>query len=127
MISCKMNSNRAYIRGYCSRVNDFFILFSLSSIKLLLFPNHYNNPACQNQLKINPNTSTQTNQHRDTLAQKKKNTEIHKHTHIQTNLNGQTTKRDRCLSERSVLDWNDRSSWVWVLPDRSLIKAREIH
>ena len=33
-----------------------------------------------------------------------------------------------------MLDWNDRSSWVsldrsswvWVLPDRSLIKAREI-
>ena len=81
--------------------NHFFILFSLSSIKLLLFPNHYNNPARQNQLKINqthllkinqnqpsfnwkltqnqqkinPNTSTQTNLHRDTLAKKKKNTE----------------------------------------------------
>ena len=83
-------------------------------------------------MKINPNTSTQKNQHRDTLTKKKKNkkkqnTEMHKHTHTQTNPNGQTTKRDRCLSERSVLDWNDRSSWVWVLPDRSLIKAREIH
>ena len=29
----------------------------------------------QNQQKINPNTSTQTNLHRDTLAKKKKNTE----------------------------------------------------
>ena len=55
MISCKMNSNCAYIHGYYSRVNDFFILFSLSSIKLLLFPNHYNNLARQNQLKINQN------------------------------------------------------------------------
>ena len=68
---------------------------------------------------------------------------MHKHTHTQTNPNGQTTKRDRCLSERSVLDWNDwrswvlldrrswvsldRSSWVWVLPNRSLIEAMEIH
>ena len=42
---------------------------------------------------------------------------------------------DQCLSERSVLDWNDRSSWVsldrsswvWVLPDRCLwIGAVEI-
>ena len=79
------------------RVNHFFILFSLSSIKLLLFPNHYNNLVRQNQLKINqthllkinqnqpsinwkltqnqqkinPNTSTQTNLHRDTLVKKK--------------------------------------------------------
>ena len=65
----------------------------------------------QNQQKINPNTSTQTNLHRDTLAKKKKK-----------------TQRDRSLSEQSVLDWNDRSSWVsldrsswvWVLPDRCL-------
>ena len=118
------------------RVNHFLILFSLSSIKLLLFPNHYNNPARQNQLKINqthllkinqnqpsinwkltqnqqkinPNTSTQTNLHRDTLAKRKKK-----------------TQRDRSLWERSVLDWNDRSLWVWVLPDRCLwIGAVEI-
>ena len=63
----------------------------------------------QNQQKINPNTSTQTNLHRDTLAKKKK------------------TQRDRSLWERSVLDWNDRSSWVWVSPDRCLwIGAVEI-
>ena len=31
----QMNSNRVNIHGYCSHVNDFFILFSLS-IKLLL-------------------------------------------------------------------------------------------
>ena len=55
---------------------------------------------------MHTNTFTQTNQHRDTLApKKKKNTEIHKHTYTQTNLNGQTTKRqidayrnDRCLT-----------------------------
>ena len=25
-----------------------------------------------------------------------------------------------------MLDWNDRSPWVWVLPDQSLIEAREL-
>ena len=25
-----------------------------------------------------------------------------------------------------MLKWNDRSSWVWVLPDRILIRAKEI-
>ena len=127
------------------RVNHFFILFSLSSIKLLLFLNHYNNPARQNQLKINqthllkinqnqpsinrkltqnqqkinPNTSTQTNLHRDTLAKKKK-----KYREIGAYGNNQCLTRmigacgygscltDACGSElwRSVLAW----SKLWI-------------
>ena len=42
-IALHMNSNRAYMHGYCSCANDFFIYFSLSSIKLLLFLYIYNN------------------------------------------------------------------------------------
>ena len=146
----QMNNNRVNIHGYCSCVNDFFILFSLS-IKLLLSTITTTQRARittlaqsinQNQLKINPKSTknfpkinwklTQTHSHRQIntkihLLKKKKNIEIHKHTHTQTNPNGQTTKRDRCLSECSVLDWNDRSSWVsldwsswvWVLLDQS--------
>ena len=51
----QMNSNRAYIHGYCSCANDFLKFFSLSSVKLLLFLNIYNNPACQNKKKEEEN------------------------------------------------------------------------
>ena len=40
-------------------VNDFLILYSLSSIKLLLFPNIYNNPVRQNNhLTAKPSITT---------------------------------------------------------------------
>ena len=131
-----MNSNRVYIHGYCSPCKTFiYFIFSLL-YQTTTLPQPLQQPARQNQLKmnqthllkinqnqpsinrkltqnqqkINPNTSTQTNLHRDTLAKKKKK-----------------TQRDRSLWERSVLDWNDRSLWVWVLPDRCLwIGAVEI-
>ena len=69
-----MNSNHAYIHGYCSCVNDFFIpFFSLLSIKLLLFPNIYNNPTCQNKKEEENNHPTTkpnaTTKHRN-IAQK---------------------------------------------------------
>ena len=55
-MTLQMNSNRTYMHGYCSCVNDFFLFFfSLSSIKLLLFPNVYNNPARQNKKKEEEN------------------------------------------------------------------------
>ena len=54
-----MNSNRAYIHGYCSCVNDFFILF-FSLVKLLLFPNIYNNPTRQNKKKEEENNHPTT-------------------------------------------------------------------
>ena len=51
-----MNNNCAYIHVYCSCVNDFFILFfPLSSIKLLLCPDIYNNPVRQNKKKEEEN------------------------------------------------------------------------
>ena len=63
-----MNSNHAYIHGYCSCVNDFFILFfSLSSIKILLFPNIYNNPMRQNKKKMEEENNHQTQRHHQTL------------------------------------------------------------
>ena len=43
-------------------VNDYFILFFLFSIKLLLFPNHYNNPVRQNNHPTTkPNATTKHN------------------------------------------------------------------
>ena len=55
------------------RVNDFFILFYLSSIKLLLFPNHYNNLARQNN---HPTTKpSATTKHRN-LAQSINQTQL---------------------------------------------------
>ena len=67
-----MNNNCAYIHGYCLCVFLFF--FSLSSIKLLLFPNIYNNLACQNKKKEEENNHSTTKpstttKHRN-LAQK---------------------------------------------------------
>ena len=50
----------------------------------------------------NPNTSTQTNEHRDTLAQKKKKkTQRDTQTHPHTNKPKRTNNKeaDRCLSE----------------------------
>ena len=44
----QMNSNRAYVHGYCLCANDFF---SLSSIKLLLFLYVYNNQQLPQRLQ----------------------------------------------------------------------------
>ena len=96
-----VNSNREYIHGYCSPCKPFFyfifsLLYQTTSLpqplqqlvrqnQLKINQTHllkinqnqpsFNWKLTQNQQKINPNTSTQTNLHRDTLAKKKKNTE----------------------------------------------------
>ena len=52
-----MNSNHAYMRGYYSCANDFFLFFfSLSPIKLLLFLYVYNNQQLPQHLQ-QPNTA----------------------------------------------------------------------
>ena len=76
-MSCKMNSNCAYIHGYCSLCKQFFnIIFShyfLYPVKRLLFPNHYNNPARQNN---HPTTKpSATTKHRN-LAQSINQTQL---------------------------------------------------
>ena len=96
-----MNSNRVYIHGYCSPCKPFFYFIFSLLYQTTTLPQPLQRPARQNQLKINqthllkinqnqpsinwkltqnqqkinPNTSTQTNLHRDTLAKKKKNTQ----------------------------------------------------
>ena len=81
-------------------------------------------------LQMHTNTPTHKHIHTDKSIQryaclkknnnkKKKKKQIDTQTHPHINKPKQTNNKetDRCLSERSVLDWNDRSSWV--LPDQS--------
>ena len=55
-----MNNNRVYMHGYCSPCKWLFYSFKLSSIKLLPFPNIYNNPARQNKKKEEENNHLTT-------------------------------------------------------------------
>ena len=67
-----MNSNRAYIHGYCSPCKQFFNII-LSSVKPLPFPNHRDNPARQNN---HPTTKLRaTTKHRN-LAQSINQTQL---------------------------------------------------
>ena len=102
---------RPFIILFISRSLPFFSLFSVlnklnklsnfSSPHLLLFPQVHTNTNTPTHKHIHTKKSTQ----RYTCSKKKK-IEIHKQT--------QTHKQQR---DRSVLDWNDWSSWV--LLDRS--------
>ena len=128
-------SNRVNIHGYCSSSIYYFInctfapfFFSLffvlnklsnfSSPHLLLFP------------QMHTNTPTHKHIHTEIHLLKKKKKK-HRYTNTPTHKQTHTDKQQR---DRSVLDWNDqsswvlldRSSWVWVLPNQSLIGAGEI-
>ena len=145
-----MNSNRVYIHGYCSPCKPFFyfifsLLYQTTSLpqplqqlvrqnQLKINQTHLlkinqNQPSInwkltQNQQKINPNTSTQTNLHRDKLAikKKKKHREIGAYRNNQC-LTGMIGARGygscligACGSElsRSVLAWSELWIDAWL-------------
>ena len=103
-------SNRVNIHGYCSSSIYYFINCTFAPFFFSLF-------SVLNKL------SNFSSPHLLLFPQMHTNTPTHKQTH--------TDKQQR---DRSVLDWNnqsswvllDRSSWVWVLPTQSLIGAGEI-
>ena len=124
-------SNCVNIHGYCSS-SIYYLLISRSLHFFSLFSrlnklSNFSSPHLLLFSQMHTNTSTQTNQHKDTLAKNKikkhGDTQIHPHTNKPKRKNNKET--NRCLSEWLMLDWNDRSSWVfldrssWVSPDRS--------
>ena len=126
---CKNVYNCVNIHDYCSSFIYYFTNFSFAPfffLSSLGSTNSITSPLLVfffflrcTQTHPHTNTSTQTNQYRDTLALKKKKKQRDTQTHPHINKPKRTNNKetDWCLSERSVLDWNDQSSWV--LPDQS--------
>ena len=131
MMSCKMNSNREYIHGYCSPCKRFFnSFFSLSSIKLQQTsagkkpapPPNYNKPNHQTQhhhqtsqpstKKIPKSTETPNIPNRYNLAQR------------------QPHRPTENPSEKPIWKIQQKPTWKtqrktrWICPDLPLICRR---
>ena len=115
-------NNRVNIHGYYSSSIYYFINFLFASFFFSLSSPCSTNSVTSpllifffflrcSQTHPHTNTSTQINQHKDT--------QTHPHTNKPTRTNQQRDKSVliRTIGAWSVLDWNDRSSWV--LLDRS--------
>ena len=114
---------RPFIILFISRSLPFFSLFSVlnklsnfSSSHLLLFPQMHTNTLTHKHI----HTEKSTQRYTCSKKKKKKNRDTQTHPHKQTHTHKQ--QRDRSvligtIGIWSVLDWNDRSSWV--LLDRS--------
>ena len=114
-------NTRVNLHGHCSMCIQFFINFRSHQFLSLSSPCTTTSTTHLLFLKC-----TQTHPYRKInteiyLLKKKKKKKIHKHTHTQTNPNEKTKNRQIGAYRNDRSSWVslDRSSWVWVLPDRS--------